>query len=229
MNKRNLIAVRPSRTIEMLYVWSCCVLLTHCGSWLSTCTANDSTSNQIKNTKNITTEGAQQLSLGDIVPAFEVVDDTGSVWKSIDHVGKKIVVVYFYPADLTGGCTKQACAFRDDSSKLSELGVEVVGVSGDSVANHQLFKKAHQLNFTLLADTEGKVAELFGVPITREPKTIKVAVDGKEESLSRNLSAKRWTFIIGTDGKLLSKNTSVVAADDSRATIEAVQALKKPK
>jgi len=181
MNKRNLVAVRPSRTFGILSVWSCCLLVALCGTRLSICAANDSTSDQKKNTKNVTTDALQSLGLGDVVPAFEVIDDTGSVWKSVDHVGKKIVVVYFYPADLTGGCTKQACAFRDDSSKLSALGVEVVGVSGDSVANHQLFKKAHQLNFTLLADTEGKIAELFGVPLTREPKTIKVAVDGKEE------------------------------------------------
>ncbi len=170
---------------------------------------------------------AAELKVGEIVPAFEITDDSGSLWKSTEHVGKKILVVYFYPADMTGGCTKQACAFRDDSSKLSKLGMEVVGVSGDSVSNHQLFKKEHQLNFTLLADTEGKVAELFGVPVTREPKTIKVVVDGKEESLSRNLSAKRWTFVIGLDGKLLAKNTSVAAADDSRAVIETVQASQK--
>lgn len=172
---------------------------------------------------------AAELNVGDVVPAFEVTDDSGSIWKSTDHVGKKVLVVYFYPADMTGGCTKQACGFRDDSAKLTKLGAEVVGVSGDSASNHQLFKKAHQLNFTLLADTEGKVADLFGVPVTREAKTIKVQIDGKEEMLSRNLSTKRWTFVIGLDGKLVSKNTSVVAADDSRAAIDAVSALKTQK
>jgi peroxiredoxin Q/BCP len=172
---------------------------------------------------------ASELKVGEVVPAFEIADDSGSIWKSTDHVGKKVLVVYFYPADMTGGCTKQACGFRDDSSKLSELGAEVVGISGDSVANHQLFKKAHRLNFTLLADTEGKVAELFGVPVAREAKTVKVQIEGKDETLSRNVSTKRWTFIIGADGKLVSKNTTVVAAEDSRAAIEAVQALKKSK
>jgi len=172
---------------------------------------------------------AAELKVGDVVPAFEITDDSGSLWKSTDHVGKKVLVVYFYPADMTGGCTKQACGFRDDSAKLTKLGAEVVGVSGDSASNHQLFKKAHQLNFTLLADTEGKVAELFGVPVTREAKTIKVQIEGKEEMLSRKLSTKRWTFIIGLDGKLVSKNTSVVAADDSRAAIDAVSALKTQK
>src|SRR5581483_1290619 len=86
-------------------------------------------------------------------------------WKSSDHVGKKILVVYFYPADLTSGCTKQACGFRDDMKKLTEKGVEVVGVSGDSVKNHQIFKKVHDLNFTLLADEDGSIAKKFGVPV----------------------------------------------------------------
>jgi peroxiredoxin Q/BCP len=60
------------------------------------------------------------LKVGDKAPAFESVDDQGKAWKSADHVGKKILVVYFYPADLTGGCTKQACAFRDAMGKLTD-------------------------------------------------------------------------------------------------------------
>ncbi|HTN01054.1 MAG TPA: peroxiredoxin, partial [Planctomycetaceae bacterium] len=94
------------------------------------------------------------LKVGDAAPKFEVQDDSGKAWSSADHFGKKIVVVYFYPADMTGGCTKQACGFRDDMKTLTEMGVEVVGVSGDSVRNHQLFKKAHDLNFPLLADVD---------------------------------------------------------------------------
>ena len=65
---------------------------------------------------------------------------------------------------MTGGCTKQACSFRDDDGAArARKGVEVVGVSGDSVENHQVFKKAHELNFTLLADPEGVIARAFGV------------------------------------------------------------------
>src|SRR4051812_24760363 len=98
-----------------------------------------------------------ELKVGDPAPKFEALDDTGKPWKSENHVGKKIMVVYFYPADFTGGCTKEACGYRDDYSKLTEKGVDVVGVSGDSSHNHELFKKAHDLNFTLLADTDGKI------------------------------------------------------------------------
>lgn len=164
----------------------------------------------------------RDVNVGDKAPEFAALDETGKEWKSSDHIGKKVVVVYFYPADMTGGCTKQACAFRDDLSKLKDKGVEVVGVSGDSVRNHQLFRKAHELNFTLLADTEGKVAEAFGVPITREEKSVKATIDGKEELLTRSVTAKRWTFVIGLDGKVLSKNTMVAAADDSKFVFELV-------
>lgn len=164
----------------------------------------------------------KEVNVGDKAPEFAALDETGKEWKSSDHVGKKVVVVYFYPADMTGGCTKQACAFRDDLSKLKDKGVEVIGVSGDSVRNHQLFRKAHELNFTLLADTEGKVAEAFGVPITREEKSVKATIDGKEEVLTRNVTAKRWTFVIGLDGKVLSKNTMVAAAEDSKAVFEII-------
>jgi peroxiredoxin Q/BCP len=164
----------------------------------------------------------KEVNVGDKAPEFSALDENGKEWKSSDHVGSKIVVVYFYPADMTGGCTKQACAFRDDLSKLKDKGIEVVGVSGDSVRNHQLFRKAHDLTFTLLADTDGKVAEAFGVPITREEKSVKATIDGKEEVLTRSVTAKRWTFVIGLDGKVVSKNTMVTAADDSKAVFEIV-------
>ncbi len=166
------------------------------------------------------------IKVGDAAPKFEALDDSGAPWKSADHVGKKLIVVYFYPADMTGGCTKQACGFRDDFSKLKEQGVEVVGVSGDSVKNHQLFKKAHQLNFALLADTEGKVAEAFGVPFTPGEKSVKATIDGKEEILIRTVTAKRWTFLIDKQGKIALKNTEVAAADDSKAILAAIAKLK---
>jgi peroxiredoxin Q/BCP len=167
------------------------------------------------------------LKVGDPAPKFEALDDSGKAWKSEDHVGKKIVVVYFYPADCTGGCTAQAKAYRDDQSELKAADVEVVGVSGDSVRNHQLFKQKESLNFALLADTEGKVAQAFGVEFTPGEKSVKATINDKEETLIRTLTAKRWTFVIGKDGKIASKNTMVKAADDSKAILELVAKLKK--
>lgn len=172
-------------------------------------------------------EPAVNLKEGDAAPSFQVTDDTGKEWKSEDHFGKKIVVVYFYPADMTGGCTKQACGFRDDMKELADKGIEVVGVSGDSVRNHQLFKKAYDLNFPLLADTEGKVAQKFGVPVTPGEKTVKATIEGKEETLTRTVTPARWTFVIDKSGKIAAKNTMVKAAEDSKAIQELIQTLEK--
>ena len=166
------------------------------------------------------------LKVGDAAPVFQAQDDQGKTWKSSDYVGKKILVVYFYPADMTGGCTKQACGFRDDMKKLENKDVVVVGVSGDSVRNHQLFKKAENLNFTLLADEEGKVAGAFGVPFKKGEQSIKREVDGKEETLTRGGTASRWTFVVDRDGKIAMKNTKVNAAEDSKAILQKVEELQ---
>jgi peroxiredoxin Q/BCP len=147
----------------------------------------------------------------------------GNPWLSREHVGKKRIVLYFYPADMTGGCTKQACSYRDAIEDLDQLGAEVVGISGDSVENHQAFKRLHQLNFTLLADPEGKIAESFGVPVTREPKKVVATVDGKELVLTRDVTTKRWTFVIDTDGKILYRNDSVVATEDSQNVLRVLR------
>lgn len=167
------------------------------------------------------------LKVGDSAPKFEAMDDTGKLWKSADHVGKKIMVVYFYPADFTGGCTKEACGYRDDYSKLTEKGVEVVGVSGDSVHGHELFKKYHELPFTLLADTDGKIAEAFGVPTEAGADTVMATNGDQKEPIYRNVTSDRWTFVIDKKGKIASKNTEVHAAEDSKAILEMVEKMKK--
>lgn len=166
---------------------------------------------------------ADDLNVGDAAPVFSSTDDEGKAWKSEDHVGKKIVVVYFYPADCTGGCTKQAQGFRDDMETLTKKGVEVVGVSGDSVKNHQLFKKLEKLNFALLADEDGSVAKKFGVPLGKGGEA-KNPLDASAP-LVRGVTAKRWTFVIGKDGKIVMKNTEVKAAEDSKAVLKVVETL----
>jgi peroxiredoxin Q/BCP len=169
---------------------------------------------------------AVDLKVGDKAPEFKSVGDDGKPWISTDYVGKKIVVVYFYPADMTGGCTKQACGFRDDMTKLKNEGVEIVGVSGDSVANHVIFKKEYDLNFTLLADEKGSVAKAFGVPL-KDGGSIQRTVDGKEVTMTRGVTAARWTFVIDANGKIAAKNTAVKAAEDSQAIMKLVADLKK--
>lgn len=166
------------------------------------------------------------LNVGDEAPSFTLQDDQGKEWNSDEHYGEKIVVVYFYPADMTPGCTKQACGFRDNLEELNGEGVEVVGISGDSVRNHQLFKKAHNLNFTLLADIDGEAAMKFGVPYTAGEHTVKAIIDGQEESLVRDITTHRWTFVIGRDKKIKFKNQQVNAAQDSQKILEIVSQLK---
>jgi peroxiredoxin Q/BCP len=168
-----------------------------------------------------------ELNVGDPAPTFEATDDEGKPWKSTDHVGKKVLVVYFYPADLTGGCTKQACGFRDNMKALTDKGVEVVGVSGDSAKNHQVFKKVQMLNFTLLADEDGAVAKKFGVPLKDGGDFKTKDADGKDIVLTTKVRAARWTFVIDKDGKIVHKNTKVNAPEDSKEILAVVEKLTK--
>jgi len=164
-----------------------------------------------------------EVKVGDPAPTFESTDDQGNTWKSSDHVGKKILVVYFYPADLTGGCTKQACSYRDDMSKLTEKGAEVVGISGDSAKNHEVFKKVQKLNFTLLADEDGSVAKTFGVPVGKGADFDTKDADGNPIKLKRGVTAQRWTFVINKDGKIIYKNIKVNPTQDSKQILELIE------
>jgi thioredoxin-dependent peroxiredoxin len=160
--------------------------------------------------------------VGDPAPVFQAVADDGELWQSADHVGQSILVVYFYPAAMTGGCTDQACSFRDNRSTLQELGAEVVGVSGDRVENLRMFKRANRLNFPLLSDSTGDVARAFGVPL-RDGGTITREIDGERIELTRDVTASRWTFIIDRDGTITHKGVDVDPAGDGEAVLEIVR------
>jgi thioredoxin-dependent peroxiredoxin len=169
---------------------------------------------------------AQDLNVGDRAPVFEGVSEDGQPWRSQDHVGRSILVVYFYPAAMTDGCTAQACSFRDNRSRLQELGAEVVGVSGDRLDNLRAFKGTNMLNFPLLADSSGAIAQAFGVPV-RQGGTITRTVDGAEKELTRDVTASRWTFIIGRDGRIAYKSTQVNPAGDGEAVIAALRRIAR--
>ena len=108
-------------------------------------------------------DDAKTPTVGDKAPAVTGKDQDGKTWKLSSHAGKKIVLLYFYPRDDTPGCTKEACGLRDRMEDLKKDNVEVVGVSFDSAESHQKFIAKHSLNFTLLADTDGKIADAYGV------------------------------------------------------------------
>jgi peroxiredoxin Q/BCP len=164
---------------------------------------------------------AEAVKVGDKAPTFEATDDQGKTWKSDEHVGKKIVVLYFYPADFTGGCTKQACAFRDSGDKLTDKGVEVVGISGDSAKNHELFKKHHKLNFTLLADEEGAIAKKFGVPVGKGGEVTVKDLDNLK--IKQGVRLARWTVLIGKDGKVIAKDEVKNAGEDAKRVLEVIE------
>jgi len=96
-------------------------------------------------------------------PQFELPDASGSKVSLKDLLGKKNLVLYFYPKDMTPGCTTEACSFRDNIEGIRRLGAQVVGISGDSSASHQKFIDKHALNFPLLADVRNEVGKRYGV------------------------------------------------------------------
>jgi peroxiredoxin Q/BCP len=128
---------------------------------------------------------AAMPKVGETAPNFSGTDQNGKDFKLADLVGKKIVLLYFYPKDFTGGCTAEACGFRDGFEDFATNNVEVVGVSFDSADSHLKFIAKYKLNFTLLADPDGKIADIYGV-----------RMKGKDMD-------KRVSFLIGLDGKIV--------------------------
>lgn len=171
------------------------------------------------------TEKDHKIAAGDKARDFEATTDQNEKWKLSDHLGKDVIVLYFYPADMTGGCTKQACGYRDNLAKLEKLGAMVVGVSGDSVKNHQVFKKVHDLNFTLLADEKGEIASLYGIPV-RGGGSIEREVDGETITLTRGVSAERWTVVIGKNKRVEDVSKIGDAGQDPERVIEIVKDLE---
>ncbi|MFC2111676.1 peroxiredoxin [Bacteroidota bacterium] len=155
---------------------------------------------------------------GDKVPDFSALDENGETWKLSDQ-RSNYLVIYFYPAAFTGGCTKQACSYRDHKAGYSKLKASVVGISGDEYENLGAFKVHHDLNFTLLSDVDGKIAEIFGVP-AGEGKTFETEVEGKTLQLTRGVTTSRWTFVVDGNGKLIYKDNEVSAATDPETVLK---------
>lgn len=173
----------------------------------------------------IAAEEKVELEVGDQAPKFEGNTTEDKLWKSEEHAGEKIYVVYFYPADLTPGCTRQACTYRDSMKEFQDKNVEVIGISGDTVENHKQFKSAHKLNFTLLADPEGKIAKAFGVE-TREGGSFSTNLGGQELTLDRGITAMRWTFVIDKDWEIAFLDKSVNPSKDAENVMAIVEKLQ---
>jgi peroxiredoxin Q/BCP len=128
---------------------------------------------------------------GDPAPNFAAPDQDGKTVSLADFAGKKIVLLYFYPKDFTGGCTKEACGFRDRMGELQTNNVVVLGISYDSAASHKKFIEKYNLNFTLLADTDGKITAAYDVKMPVMKMSLRVS------------------FLIGMDGKIIHVTNAV--------------------
>jgi thioredoxin-dependent peroxiredoxin len=106
------------------------------------------------------------VGVGSKAPHFTLPSQSGEMVSLKDFLGEKVVILYFYPKDDTPGCTKEACAFRDEHEEFGKLDAEVIGVSSDSVESHRRFAEKHDLSFTLLSDEGGKVRRMYSVPNT---------------------------------------------------------------
>ncbi|MHB8906587.1 MAG: thioredoxin-dependent thiol peroxidase [Melioribacteraceae bacterium] len=129
------------------------------------------------------------LKIGKKAPAFSLKDENGKNVSLNDFKGKK-VVLYFYPKDMTSGCTKEACDFRDALPNFRKVKATVLGVSIDSTASHKKFADKYELPFTLLSDEKKEVVEKYGV--------------WKEKSMygKKYLGIERTTFIVDEEGKI---------------------------
>jgi peroxiredoxin Q/BCP len=106
----------------------------------------------------------KEISIGSNIPGFALKDQDGQLFDINSVLGKKNLVIYFYPKDDTPGCTAQACSFRDQFEVFKEADAVIIGISGQSVASHKEFALKHRLSFTLLSDEGNRIRKLFGVP-----------------------------------------------------------------
>lgn len=129
------------------------------------------------------------LKVGVSAPKFKALGDDGEMHSLSQYAGSW-VVLYFYPKDLTPGCTQEACDFRDSNARLKKAGAVVLGVSKDSVKLHQKFKLTHKLPFVLLSDEDGKICEAYGA--------------WQEKSMygRKYMGIARMTFLIDPKGKI---------------------------
>ncbi|UYO36315.1 thioredoxin-dependent thiol peroxidase [Bacillus zhangzhouensis] len=151
------------------------------------------------------------IEVGQQVPDIELTSDNGEKVKLSDFKGKHIVL-YFYPKDMTPGCTTEACDFRDRHQSFAELDAVIIGVSPDSQDKHQKFKEKHDLPFLLLVDDEQKLSEAFGV--WKLKKNF-----GKEY-----MGIERSTFLINKEGTLVKEWRKVKVKDHVEEALEELKA-----
>lgn len=150
-----------------------------------------------------------KLKPGDIAPAFTAATNGGGKASLGDFKGKH-VILYFYPKDDTPGCTKEACAFRDDFAEFKRKGAVLLGVSADSVKSHDKFVEKYKLPFTLLADEDKRIAEAYGAWVQK-------SFMGR-----KYMGMHRVTFLIGPDGRIKKVWPKVKPAEHAEEILAAL-------
>ena len=152
-------------------------------------------------------KGGFMLKIGTKAPEFSLPDENGEIRNLSDYKGKKLIL-YFYPRDNTPGCTKQACGFGELYPQFGEKGVEIIGISKDSVASHKKFKEKYSLPFTILSDTELQTIQAYDV--------------WKEKKLygKTSMGIVRTTYLIDENGIIIKALDKVKAAENPEEMLE---------
>lgn len=154
------------------------------------------------------TTAEAQVTVGEMAPDFRLQDQNGQ-WHTLEQHRGQWIALYFYPKDQTPGCTKEACAFRDNIFAFESMGAIILGVSLDDVKSHEEFAKKYSLPFSLLADTSGEVARRYDVLNSIGPMKF----------------ARRESFLIGPDGRIVKHYRKVDPEKHSAEVLTDLEAL----
>jgi peroxiredoxin Q/BCP len=149
------------------------------------------------------------IPVGSTIPDFKLKDQNGNWFDSREHIGKKPVVIFFYPKDFTPGCTAEVCSFRDHFEDFTEAGALVVGISSDSEKSHRNFSKKHDLPFVLLSDSQKTVRRKF-----------------KVANRLMNLLPGRETFVIDTQGRVVLAFEALQASGHVKNALKAIKKIQ---
>ena len=152
---------------------------------------------------------SKPLAVGDAIPTFKLKDQDGKPFSVATEIGKKILIIYFYPKDESMVCTKEACAFRDSFADYTKEGAQIIGINGGTVESHKKFSEHYKLPFILLSDPDNKVLKMFGVK-------------------NKFFMTGRQTFVVDLKGKIaFSYESMLEGTAHSKQALAVVKSLKK--
>jgi peroxiredoxin Q/BCP len=152
----------------------------------------------------------KELTVGDTVPKFSLKNQNDSLINISDYIGKKILVIYFYPKDESMVCTKEACTFRDSATDFTKAGALVIGINSGTVESHKEFQQHHNLPFILLSDPDNKVMQMFGI--------------------KNGIISDRVTFVVDLTGQIVfTFNSLIHGSEHAQKALEFIREMTKNK